>query len=83
MSEYKGFITHSKYMELVDLLRHITEVDGLKNKIHHLYTPDTDMDDKICENFEESKKNIEQDLLDIIGLCSAFIEELFELKERD
>lgn len=62
MSAYKGFITLFKWINLRDRLRQIADIRGLENKLHHLYQPDTDMNDKICENLFESVDYI---LLDI------------------
>ena len=70
MSDYKGFITQAKMAELTSLIRKIGDTRGLENKIHHLYHPDTDMADIICENFNISKEMI---LLDIYSTINKFM----------
>ncbi len=70
MSKYKGFISWDKYKELTDQLSQLIEQDGLKNKFDHLYSPDTDMADIICENLETSKEMI---LLDIYSTIIKYM----------
>ncbi len=86
MSNYKGFITQAKYIELTSLLREITDRQGLENKIHHLYSPDTDMKNKICENLEDSKLSIIKELFDIMHtngkLCMLLADKILSIKEE-
>ena len=81
MSEYKGFITRYQYMVLRNKLRIIADTRGLENKIHHLYQPDTDMNDKICENFKRSKYHIILDLCKMITEITELARKITELKE--
>jgi len=62
MSDYKGFIDYSEYLRLKLKLDAICEADGIYNKLHHLYQPDTDMDDKLCESLPNSKFSLVRDL---------------------
>ena len=81
MSEYKGFIHQHTYLMLMDKLRKIADTRGLENKIHHLYQPDTDMNDKICENFERSKYHIIIDLCEMMTEITELACKITELKE--
>ena len=81
MSVYKGFITRVKYKELKELVRHIGDVRGLENKIVHLYSPDTDMNDKICENFEISKVHILLDIYRMTDEIKELAAKIANLKE--
>ena len=83
MSEYKGFIAYSTYKELVGKLRRIVEVDGLMNKIHHLYTPDTDMADIICENFQTSKRHLILDLAIMLIKITELAKDITNLSEQE
>ena len=76
---YKGFITHEQYFELRDLLDKIADTRGLENKLHHLYQPDTDMNDKICENLEHSKVFITRDLKTMKYNIDELITKVFKL----
>ncbi len=81
MSEYKGFITQQKYIELMDLLGRITDTKGLENKLHHLYSPDTDMNDKISENLNWSKVSILTELQETGCLFKLLAKKILEIEE--
>lgn len=66
----------------MDLLARITNVKGLENKLHHLYTPDTDMNDKICENLKFSKEVILLDIKGILLNLRLLARKIFEIKEE-
>jgi len=86
MSNYKGFITRAKLAELTNLLREMADTRGLENRLHHLYQPDTDMNDKICENLEDSKLSIIKELFDIMHtngkLCMLLADKILSIKEE-
>ena len=82
MSEYKGFIPLDKYIELKNELCKIADIRGLENKLHHLHQPDTDMNDKVCENFEVSKISILIDITQMIDKLHKFSLKMIELEER-
>ena len=81
MSDYKGFITRYKWIELRNRLRKIADTRGLENKLHHLYQPDTDMADIVCEDFENSKTMIVKDLTEIFNDAFSLAIEISNLKE--
>jgi len=81
MSKYKGFIDWKKFTELKTLLEDITEQRGLLNKFEHLYTPDTDMNDKICEDLITSKKHIILDISYIVEKCKLLADKILLIKE--
>ena len=66
----------------MDLLGRITETKGLENKLHHLYTPDTDMDDKICEDLNNSKLSITLDIYRIMQKCIRLGRKVLEIEEE-
>lgn len=81
MSDYKGFITRSKFIELRNMLWKMADTRGLENKLHHLYQPDTDMNDKICEDFKTSKQHIVCDLLEMGKEYTEFMITIVKLEE--
>ena len=81
MSGYKGFIHEHAYLHLKYLLSQIADTRGLENKLHHLYQPDTDMNDKICENFKISKEHIIADLLKMNEKCIDLMIKVAKLEE--
>ncbi len=83
MSEYKGFITQQKYLELMNILNRITDTKGLENKLHHLYQPDTDMNDKICENLKWSKVSIFCELQERGSLFKLLALKILEIEEEN
>ncbi len=83
MSEYKGFITQTKYIELMNILGQIAEMKGLENKLHHLYQPDTDMNDKICENLTVMKNLIMLDIHRIMHKCIELGDKILLIKEEN
>lgn len=82
MSEYKGFITRYQFVELRNKLRKIADTRGLENKIHHLYQPDTDMDDKICEDFGSSRAMIVTDLMEMVNNTLLLAIQIAKLEEE-
>lgn len=82
MSEYKGFIDSDTYAELYNQLRKIADTRGLENKLHHLYQPDTDMNDKICEDFQRSKEHIILDLTQMILDITELAKDITNLSEQ-
>ena len=82
MSEYKGFITWKKFNELKDILDQISENRGLLNKFEHLYSPDTDMNDKICEDLNNSKLSITLDIYRIMQKCITLGRKVLEIEEN-
>ena len=81
MPEYRGFISWDKYQELCNILGQMVEVDGLRNKLDHLYSPDTGLDDKICENLLDSQYSIMHHLCDIAEKCRLLADKIIEIKE--
>lgn len=83
MSDYKGFITRAKLAELTSLLSQIADTRGMENKLHHLYQPDTDMNDKICEILEESKMCILLELYGMMKDLSSLARKILQIKEEN
>lgn len=79
MSDYKGFITRAKLVQLTNLVKNIADTRGLENKLHHLYQPDTDMNDKVCENLQDSKISIVNDLIHIKQVIDFIIKQILTL----
>ena len=82
MSDYKGFITRAKLVELTNRVKEIADTRGLENKLHHLYQPDTDMADIICENFKNSKEMILLDIYSTINKYMNLAHQITKLKEE-
>lgn len=78
MSDYKGFITQAKLAELTSQVKEIADTRGLENQIHHLYQPDTDMADIICEDFETSKEFI---ILNIYSTINKFMNLAYKISK--
>jgi len=81
MSDDKRFIDWNKFNELKELLHDITEQRGLFNKLEHLYLPDTDMNDKVCEDIITMKKHIVLDISYIVEKCKLLVDKVLLIKE--
>ncbi len=81
MSNYKGFITQQKYIELTSLLRNIVDTQGMENRLHHLYQPDTDMNDKICDDLLSSQTSIMADIIIMINQLKDLSNRVAKIKE--
>ena len=82
MYNYKGFITRANWIELRDQLCQIADTRGLENKLLHLYQPDLDMDDKICEDFDEGKESIILELCKMIAYITDFTVKIAKLEKE-
>ena len=78
---YKGFISYQKFKELRDELRSLFEFRGIENILEHMRTPDTDFNDKICENFEDQKSFLIKDLCRKVSDIGFFMNKIKELEE--
>ena len=79
MGERQKLITPFRYRILKRQLDYISEVSGLENRLHHLLYPDTDMNDKICENLQDSKICIVKDLNRIKEKVDELIKKILAL----
>lgn len=81
MSGYKGFISYDKSKQLKNILASIADCRGIENAVDHLRLPDTDMDDKICENFKDSKSFIIRLLMDKLNDTLRLATEIANLEQ--
>lgn len=82
MSEYKGFISWETYKELCNLLDSIADFRGIKNSIDHLRLPDTDMNDKICEDFDYIKHSLIRRLMERVNDTLLLAIKIAKLEEE-
>ena len=80
MSKYKGLVSWEKCEQLQNILDSIAECRGIENAIDHLRQPDTDMNDKVCENLKDSKSFIIRQLMDKISGVLRLAREISNLE---